>query len=83
MKLLVDENLAPRLVGELADLFPGSVHVGSAGLSSAPNIDMWEYANANGFALIKKDSDFASLSLAGAGKHRACDPAERHSTLGL
>ena len=32
--LLFDENLAARLVAELADLYPGSVHVGDQGLAS-------------------------------------------------
>jgi predicted nuclease of predicted toxin-antitoxin system len=27
MKLLLDENLSPRLATSLQDLFPGSVHV--------------------------------------------------------
>ena len=32
MKLLLDQNLSPKLVGRLADLFPGFSHVQSAGL---------------------------------------------------
>ena len=31
MKLLLDENLSPRLVHALADLFPGSKHVRPCG----------------------------------------------------
>jgi predicted nuclease of predicted toxin-antitoxin system len=34
LKLLVDENLAPELAEQLADLFLGSVHVTSVGLGS-------------------------------------------------
>lgn len=64
MKLLVDENLPPRLVQELADLFPGSVHVGAADLASIPDAVIWEYAKANGFTFVTKDKDFSSLSLA-------------------
>lgn len=64
MKLLVDENLPPRLVQELADLFPDSIHVSSVGLSSAPDARIWEYAQEHGFAFITKDKDFAHLSLA-------------------
>jgi predicted nuclease of predicted toxin-antitoxin system len=29
MKLLFDQNLSPKLVNRLADLFPGSCHVQS------------------------------------------------------
>ena len=64
MKLLVDENLPPRLVLELADLFPDSVHVNSIGFGSTPDGLIWDYAQAHGFAFLTKDKDFASLSLA-------------------
>ena len=63
MKLLVDENLAPRLADDLADLFPGSIHVSSAGLGSAPDAVIWEYAKAHRFTFLTKDKDFASLSI--------------------
>lgn len=64
MKLLVDENLPPRLVPELADLFPDSVHVDTLGFSSTPDEIIWEYAKEYGFAFLTKDKDFANLSLA-------------------
>ena len=64
MKLLVDENLPPRLVDDLADLFPDSAHVGSLGLGSTPDTLIWEYAKEHGFAFLTKDKDFANLSLA-------------------
>jgi hypothetical protein len=35
-KLLFDENLAPRLVLALADLYPNSAHVGNVGLEGSP-----------------------------------------------
>jgi len=64
LKLLVDENLPPRLAGDLADLFPDSVHVDSIGLGSAGDSAIWEYAKAHGFAFLTKDKDFANLSIA-------------------
>ena len=64
MKLLADENLPPRLVLDLADLFPGSSHVNSAGLGGAPDVAIWEYAKAHGFTFLTKDKDFANLSIA-------------------
>ncbi len=63
MKLLVDENLPPRLVDDLADLFPDSVHVGFLGLDSTPDAVIWEYAQKHGFTFLTKDKDFANLSL--------------------
>src|SRR5579862_6035755 len=62
MKLLLDQNLSPRLIGRLADLFPGSMHVSQVGLDTATDIQVWEYARANGFALVTKDADFSDLS---------------------
>lgn len=64
MKLLVDENLAPKLAGDLADLFPGSVHVSAVGLGSSADAAVWEYAKSHGFAFITKDKDFGNLSIA-------------------
>jgi predicted nuclease of predicted toxin-antitoxin system len=64
LKLLVDENLPPRLVEDLADLFPDSVHVSTAGLGSTPDATIWEFAKAHGYTFISKDKDFANLSLA-------------------
>jgi predicted nuclease of predicted toxin-antitoxin system len=64
LKLLVDENLPPRLVGDLADLFPESVHVNHAGLGSTPDTLIWDFAKDHGFAFLTKDKDFANLSLA-------------------
>jgi len=45
LKLLVDENLPPRIVHELADLFPDSIHVSEAGLGSSPDVTIWDFAN--------------------------------------
>jgi predicted nuclease of predicted toxin-antitoxin system len=63
LKLLVDENLAPRLATNLADLFPDSVHVSSVELSGTPDAVVWEYAKAHRFTFLTKDKDFASLSI--------------------
>lgn len=64
MRLLVDENLPPRLVRDLADLFPNSTHVSFVGLGGTVDAIIWEYAKANGFAFLTKDKDFVNLSVA-------------------
>ena len=64
LEAFVDENLPPRLVHDLADLFPDSTHVSSVELGSTPDAIIWEYAKTHGFALLTKDKDFASLGLA-------------------
>ena len=63
MKLPFDENLSPKLPGLLAALFPGSAHVRECGLLGFPDEEVWEYARANGFTIVSKDSDFQQRSL--------------------
>ncbi len=62
MKLLFDENLSPRLVRRLADLFPDSAHVHEIGLGAAADEAVWTHAAAHGFTIISKDADFHTLS---------------------
>lgn len=61
--LLLDQNLSPRLVNQLADVFPGMKHVASLGLATADDGDVWEYAHDNGLIVVTKDSDFNDLAL--------------------
>lgn len=62
MKLLLDENLSPRLTALIGDLYPGSCHVEDCGLLNAPDEEVWRFAAENGFAIVSKDSDFSELS---------------------
>ena len=62
MKLLFDQNLSPRLVPKLIDLYAGSSHVRDVGLQAANDDAIWEYAAANGFAIVSKDADFHQRS---------------------
>ena len=63
MKLLFDENLSPKLPRQLAALFPDSAHVRDCGLLGMPDEKVWDYARANGFTIVSKDSDFQQRSL--------------------
>ena len=63
MKLLFDENLSPKMVMVLADVFPDSVHVDRIGLGGSPDDDVWRYAKENGFMIVSKDSDFYEKSI--------------------
>ena len=58
MKLLFDENLAPRLAPALEGLFPDSAHLHALGLGSADDVAVWQYARAHGFTIVTKDADF-------------------------
>ena len=61
MKLLFDHNLSFKLVGRLAELFPGSEHVHSVNLHEADDRTIWEYARTNSFAIVSKDEDFLTF----------------------
>jgi predicted nuclease of predicted toxin-antitoxin system len=63
MKLLFDQNLSPKLVRRLADLFPDSSHVQAVGLDSANDDQVWVHARLNGFAIVTKDEDYNHLSV--------------------
>jgi predicted nuclease of predicted toxin-antitoxin system len=63
MKLLLDQNVSPKLVQRLADLFPGSAHVRSVGLDRADDDQVWEYARQSGFSIVTKDEDYDEMSV--------------------
>jgi predicted nuclease of predicted toxin-antitoxin system len=62
VKLLFDENLSPRLVVSLAAEYPASVHARNVGLRGAEDHQIWDYACAEQFAVVTKDSDFRDRS---------------------
>ena len=59
--LLFDQNLSPRLVHRVADLFPGSIHVQEVGLATALDRIVWDYARANDYIIVTKDADLGEL----------------------
>ncbi len=63
MKLLFDQNLSPFLASRLADIFPESAHVMDVGLDMADDAAVWNYAPANNFIIVSKDSDFHERSV--------------------
>ncbi len=63
MKLLLDENLSPRLVELLSDLYPASQHVDAVGLGGSDDSKVWKYAQTHQFAIVSKDSDFLERSV--------------------
>lgn len=63
MKLLFDQNLSPKLVDRLADLFPHSTHVQSVALDRADDDQIWDYARTTGFTIVSKDEDYSEMSV--------------------
>ena len=62
MKLLFDQNLAPRLTRDLSDIYPDSAHVRDLGMSRASDRQIWDYAMEAGFVIVSKDNDFQQMS---------------------
>jgi predicted nuclease of predicted toxin-antitoxin system len=63
LKLLLDENLSFRVVGDLAEHFPDSSHVDLLGLRGQDDASIWRHAAEHGYVLVSKDDDFRQLSL--------------------
>jgi len=62
VKLLLDQNLSPRLLRTLEVTYPGSSHVRLVGLRDADDAIVWEYARDHGFIIVSKDADFHQRS---------------------
>lgn len=62
-RLLFDQNLSPKLVKRLADIFPHSDHLYFLNLDISRDLQIWEYAKANGLVIVTKDVDFADMSI--------------------
>jgi predicted nuclease of predicted toxin-antitoxin system len=63
MKLLLDQNLSYKLVGQLSTEFPSSSHVRDAGLARATDPLVWQHAKANRFTIVSKDTDFQQRAM--------------------
>lgn len=63
MKLLLDQNLSRRLLPRLSSLFPASSQVALLGLDRSSDVQIWELARNEGYAIVTKDADFVELSL--------------------
>jgi predicted nuclease of predicted toxin-antitoxin system len=64
VKLLFDQNLSPRLVALLSDVYPDSAHVHPLGMDEAEDAEIWRFATENGFTIVSKDADFGQRSFA-------------------
>jgi predicted nuclease of predicted toxin-antitoxin system len=64
VRLLLDQNLSPRLARVLTPVYPGSIHVRDAGLQSADDDAIWAYAAEHGFVIVSSPEDiFVEMDL--------------------
>jgi predicted nuclease of predicted toxin-antitoxin system len=62
LKLLLDQNLSHKVIGAVADHFPGSTHVRDFGFDRADDATIWDFARNQGFTIVSKDDDFHQRS---------------------
>ncbi len=60
---MFDQNISPKIVAQLEDKFPDTKQVRHLGLENASDIQIFEYAKKNGFAIVTFDSDFVDLNI--------------------
>jgi predicted nuclease of predicted toxin-antitoxin system len=63
VKLLLDENLSEKIVSQIIDLFPDSLHIKEAGLFRDDDSVIAEWATQHSFTIVSKDSDFYRRSI--------------------
>ncbi len=63
MRLLLDQNLSHRIKAPLAGVYSDVAHVRDFALERAEDTSVWDFAKANGFVIVSKDSDFHQRSL--------------------
>jgi predicted nuclease of predicted toxin-antitoxin system len=70
VKLLLDENLSPRLAEILTEIYPDTGHVREFGLKSAPDPQVWAHAASRGYTIVTKDADFTIAAFCMATRPR-------------
>ncbi len=63
MKLLLDENLSYRIISALQNSYSGSSQVSLLKMNNVNDMDIWEYAKNEGYAIVTQDADFHEFSL--------------------
>jgi predicted nuclease of predicted toxin-antitoxin system len=63
MKLLLEENLSRRIIPSLQNTYPDSYQVSLLNLNETNDIDIWDYAKKEGYAIVTQDADFHEYSL--------------------
>jgi predicted nuclease of predicted toxin-antitoxin system len=62
VRILLDQNLSPKLVRQVSDLFPGLESIYDHGLTGAPDSVIFDWARQLSFtAIVSADRDFVRL----------------------
>ncbi len=63
MKLLFDQNISFRISKKVTDVFAGCQHVTDVKLEDAEDLEIWQYAKDNEFAIVTFDADYYDIAL--------------------
>jgi len=63
MKLLFDQNISFRLIKQIIDIFPEAKQVRELGLENSTDIEIFNFAKKNNYAIVTFDSDFSDLNI--------------------
>jgi len=63
MKLLFDQNISFRIINRIETIFNNPKHVSDVGLKDADDIDFWNYAQKENYAIVTFDADYYDISL--------------------
>lgn len=58
-----DQNISPKIAKQLENTFPGIKQVRHLELENASDLEIFEYAKSNGYAVVIFDSDFVDLNV--------------------
>ena len=61
MKLLLDQNVSPKLVKRLADLYPGSNQVMYLGFDESSDTEICRLAFDESYVIVTKDADYSEM----------------------
>ena len=64
MRLLYNNMLSDKLIAQLADIYPDSLHIKNIGPENVPDTEVWTYAREHGLTIVTKDRDYREISQA-------------------
>jgi len=63
LRLPFDQNLSPRLVHLLSDVYSECSHVQDLRMDESSDTEVWNYAAEHGYTIVSKDAGFQQRSL--------------------
>lgn len=62
MNLLFDQNISFRILKWIDDIFPGSISVHDLEFDNPHDLEIWNFAKLNNYAIVTSDADFIDIS---------------------